>query len=90
VLGSQDPSEIINQDKHSQMNRFQHLRVFLIKLKTMMILRVYIHMHLRVNYYIKEKVIKIKIDPKQLENLIYSKNNKYQDIKNPIKIKKVC
>lgn len=55
----------------------------------MMILRVYIHMHLRVNYYIKEKEIKIKIDPKQLENIIYSKNNKYQDIKNPIKTKKV-
>ena len=90
MLGSQDPSEIINQDKHSQMNRYQLLQVFLIKLKTMMILRVYIHMHLRVNCYIKEKVTKIKIDPKQLENIMYSKNNKYKDIKNQIKIKKVC
>ena len=45
-------------------------------------------MHLRVNYCIKEKVTNIKIDPKQLENIIYSKNNKYKVIKNPIKIKK--
>ena len=89
MLDSQDHLEIINQDKHSQMNRYQHLLVFHTRVKTMMILRVYIHMHLRVNCYIKEKVIKIKIDQKQQEKVIYLKNNKYQDIKNQIKTKKV-
>ena len=55
----------------------------------MMILKVYIPMHLRVNCYIKEKVIKIKIDQKQQEKITYLKNNKYQDIKNQIKTKRV-
>jgi ribosomal protein S26 len=72
------------------MNKYQLLQAFHKKIKTMMILKVYIHMHLRVNCCIKEKVIKIKIDQKQQEKIIYLKNNKYKDIKNQIKTKKVC
>ena len=89
MLDSQDPLGITNRDKHSLMNKYQLLRVFLIKIKTMMILKVYIPMHLRVNCYIKEKVIKIKIDQKQQEKITYLKNNKYQDIKNQTKTKRV-
>lgn len=88
-LDSQDHLVSISQDNLFLMNRSPHLLEFLTKIKQTMILKVFIHMLLRANYFTKGKVIRIKIDRRQQVKIVYLKNNKYQAIKNQTKTKKV-